>query len=239
MKRESGESSPTKAAGGAVEVAVEGIHQLVKSLTLMPGQPVRQEHVAAALSLSRAPIREAMRILHSEGILDYEANVGYSVRRLSSAEFEQMYVMRKALEDIVLSTLPRFTKVEIRQLRGLNNQLRVAGSSGDIPRMRDLNEQWHFRIFNKSPHHLIVREIERIWAVTHSYRSFYLYEADSRERVVCEHEQILDALEEGNNREAILTMDRHRGGVPAKIEQIYAQMPLFSVNQQSPPRNGR
>ncbi|GAA1754585.1 GntR family transcriptional regulator [Aeromicrobium alkaliterrae] len=227
VKQRTDKRSPAGSAGGAVDFAVRGIHQLVKDLTLLPGQPVRQEHVASTLSLSRAPIREALRILHSNGILDYEANVGYTVRRLTSIEFEQVYLMRRALEDTLMESLPSFTKAEIRRLRGLNKQMSIAGQNSDIVKMRDLNEEWHFLIFKKSPHHLIVAEVERIWGVTHSYRSFYLYDPGSRGRVVLEHETILDALEAGDNQAAMIAMEHHRGGVPAKMEEMYAKLPLL------------
>ncbi|MDA3629462.1 GntR family transcriptional regulator [Saccharopolyspora oryzae] len=204
-------------AGTSVGRAVEQIRQMMRSQELLPGQPLRQEALAERLGVSRVPVREALKALEAEGVVRHQPNVGYTVTRLSSEELRQAYLMRGALEAVVLRELPRLSAAQIVELGELNDQIAQAADEVDVLRMTELNHDFHFVIFRASGLRLVVDEIERIWKMTEAYRSVYLYDEAARRRIVREHRQLINALRRGHTEKAIAIMDSHRDATPAQL----------------------
>lgn len=203
---------------GSVAKVVERLHDMLASMELLPGQSVRQEALAARLGVSRAPVREALRALESEGLLHYERNVGYTVKRLTAAEFEQAYLMRRVLEAEVLRALPPFSGAQLERLSELNQQIALAGASGDTVTVQRLNHDFHFLIFRASGFDLVVDELLRIWKLSSAYRSAYLMrEPASRKRIVAEHEEMIEALRRRDVERLVEIANHHRTGTRLQV----------------------
>lgn len=209
-------------AGTSVGRAVEQIRQMMRSQELLPGQPLRQEALAERLGVSRVPVREALKALEAEGVVRHQPNVGYTVARLSAEELRQAYLMRGALEAIVLRELPRLSATQIVELSELNERIAQAADEVDVLRITELNHDFHFVIFRAAGLRLIVDEIERIWKITEAYRTVYLYDEAARRRIVREHRQLINALRRGQTEQAIRIMDSHRDATPAHLAPTLA-----------------
>ncbi|TDD49939.1 GntR family transcriptional regulator [Saccharopolyspora elongata] len=197
--------------------AVELIRQMMRSQELLPGQPLRQEALAERLGVSRVPVREALKALEAEGVVRHQPNVGYTVTRLSAEELRQAYLMRAALEAVVLRELPRLSTAQIIELTEINERIAEAAEAVDVLRIIELNHDFHFVIFRSSGLNLIVDEIERIWKMTEAYRAVYIYDESARRRIVREHRQLINALRRGQTERAIQIMDSHRDATPAQL----------------------
>lgn len=182
--------------------AVELIRQMMRSQELLPGQPLRQEALAERLGVSRVPVREALKALEAEGVVRHQPNVGYTVARLSAEELRQAYLMRAALEAVVLRELPRLSTAQIIELTEINERIAEAAEAVDVLRIIELNHDFHFVIFRSSGLNLIVDEIERIWKMTEAYRAVYIYDESARRRIVREHRQLINALRRGQTERA-------------------------------------
>ena len=78
--------------------AAEMIRDLIRRGELLPGEKIHQVEVARNAGVSRSPLREALRTLAAEGLVKYETNRGYVVRRLRMEELAEIYKLRRLLE---------------------------------------------------------------------------------------------------------------------------------------------
>src|SRR4051794_32497217 len=84
---------------GALAVAVvERLRQTILEGHVAPGEPLREEHLAAALEVSRGPVREALLQLEREGLVVRRPHRGAVVARLSRRDLEEVFSLRLALE---------------------------------------------------------------------------------------------------------------------------------------------
>jgi DNA-binding GntR family transcriptional regulator len=198
--------------GRAAGRVVAELERLIVTGELLPGQPIRQVLMAERLGVSRLPIREALRHLTAEGLVAHEPNVGYTVARLQQSDFDQIYLMRAALEREVLLSLPAFPADALAEATHTAQQVVEAAERGDVLAMRMHNHAFHFVIFERSPLNLIVAEIRRLWTLAMPYHAAYLYDPAARARVVAEHDQMIEALTRHDNERLVELMNEHRRG---------------------------
>ncbi|PTX54403.1 GntR family transcriptional regulator [Litoreibacter ponti] len=80
------------------EHAYDALLAEIRAGRFAPGDRLREEDVGARLALSRTPVREALRRLESDGIVEHRPRVGAVIRALSHAEVVELYEMRMVLD---------------------------------------------------------------------------------------------------------------------------------------------
>jgi DNA-binding GntR family transcriptional regulator len=177
---------------------MDEIRNLIVTGDLLPGQSLQQAALAERLSVSRAPVREALKGLEIESVVTHRHNVGYVVARMSARDLEQIYIMRNLIENELLETLEPPTEEVLTHLRDLNKQLWQAAQGPEVVRMTQLNREFHMTILSLSRLSLIVEEARRFWARSEAYRSVYLQDEGARERIVSEHDEMICSLQDGD-----------------------------------------
>ncbi|MGW4119610.1 GntR family transcriptional regulator [Nocardia sp. NPDC004711] len=206
------QTDPGRGVGQAAVRVVAELERMIVTGELLPGQPIRQVLMADRLGVSRLPIREALRHLAAEGLVEHEHNVGYTVARLQQSDFDQIYLMRAVLEREVLLSLPAFPAEVLAEVTRAAELVVEAAQQGDVLAMRLQNHAFHFAIFERSPLNLVVAEIRRLWTLAMPYHAAYLYDPAARARVVAEHDQMIEALTRHDNARLVELMNEHRRG---------------------------
>lgn len=212
--------TPRPRTGSAAGVIVEGLKSMITLGELSPGEQIRQEKMATHFGVSRLPIREALRQLAAEGVITHSPNVGYAVARLSQAQFEQLYLVRRLLETAILEHLPPVTEEFLARLRALNEGMADAAEAVELAEMRRVNEAFHFEIFRWSGLELLVDEVARMWTFAMPYHALYLVSDTARATVLAEHAQMIDALEAGDTAALVDLMNLHRQGPERQLGAI-------------------
>jgi DNA-binding GntR family transcriptional regulator len=127
---------------------VETVHELLRSSILRgeipAGAITTQAALAAQLDVGRTPLREALRMLQSEGLVVSERNRQVQIADLSSDDAEQLYVMRIALETAAIRiTVPTLTSDAFAEFEGLMAQMDHYMRVGDQPGMRAPHRRFH------------------------------------------------------------------------------------------------
>ena len=89
------------------EQTLDTLREAILTGELKPGQSLIEMDLSRQLGVSRAPIREALRILNSEGLIETIPYHGTTVRRLSKADIEEIYSMRSLLETFAVEQVIR------------------------------------------------------------------------------------------------------------------------------------
>jgi DNA-binding GntR family transcriptional regulator len=176
---------------------------------LRPGDQIRQDEMAAALGVSRVPLREALRELASEGLLTHRLHQGYFVAELSTEEFRQIAALLEYLETELIRSARWPTAAEVAELRLLNAKLSRNESSADPTDSNEANREFHFAIFRLSPMKIFVAEAERYWDLTEPFRLLHIATTESDD-IQIQHEQLIDALAAQDRGLSIRMMNEHR-----------------------------
>ena len=128
--------------GSSGWTAYEAMLEAIRRGDSVPGARLREEEVAARLNLSRTPVREALRRLEAEGIVEHQPRSGAVVRQLSHAEVVELYEMRVVLERTAAEMAAKHgTEAEFDTLAALNRQIEAERSNP--ARAAAINQDFH------------------------------------------------------------------------------------------------
>ncbi|MGH3088919.1 MAG: GntR family transcriptional regulator [Rubrobacteraceae bacterium] len=177
----------------------DDVHERVRSMILRgelaPGESASQVWLARRLGVSRTPLREALRMLQREGLIESEPNRRLRVAAFSLPDLEQLYVMRITLEATAARlTIPHLSSEEIASMEGHLAQMAHFFEQEDF-------ERWE--VPHRAFHHALVRgagsrisgTLSQLSDHAERYRRFYMTQRPEtfRRAVAREHRLILDA----------------------------------------------
>lgn len=184
------------ALSGATSQRVAGyLREAILSGEIKPGARIRQEDVAARFGTSRLPVREALRMLQAEGLIEHEANKGARVPRLDAREVDIIYRMRERLEPLALmASIPYLATEDLRRLGQIQSQIEA---NRDVAAFLALDREFHLLTYAGCQVDQLSSMVIRLWNSTQHYRrAFISISGPGRWWVVdAEHRLLLDAIE--------------------------------------------
>lgn len=134
-----------RTAGQSAAIA---IRRRILSGNLAPGAPLNQNDLAVELGMSRIPIRDALRLLAAEGLVQLRAHATASVTPLSLDDLEELYELRLALEpSLCRIAAPHLTAADLLELE---EKLDEMGTLTDPDRWPALNNEFHHILYGRS-----------------------------------------------------------------------------------------
>ncbi len=183
----------------------ERVRRAILDGTLEPGRPISQVRLAAELEISRTPLREALRLLENEGLVDSDYNRRVRAKPLTVPDLEALTAMRLTAEPLgVRLTVPTLSADTLVQIRAVMDELHGTVVAGAKPTaVASLHRQFHFAFFEGVDGRLR-RHLENLWDQGERYRHIYLRAALEQQALLGstkrEHELILDAAALGDAR---------------------------------------
>ncbi|HWW63729.1 MAG TPA: GntR family transcriptional regulator [Sphingomonadaceae bacterium] len=200
MKRQSEKRSSN---GVAIKIADELRGQIAAGV-IAPGMRLGQIEFASRFNSSPVPVREALKLLTSEGIVEHDPNRGFFVARLSSDEARQLFRMRHLLEDEILLSIEWPSKAELNELKKRALELENLLAARKKREWWDNQLEFHLKIFNLSPYKIMIREVMRLWMLTNRFRAFLPLPTPPSKQF-----ELVDALK-AHDREELMTLRRDR-----------------------------
>jgi DNA-binding GntR family transcriptional regulator len=132
---------------------------------LRPGEWLRQERLAQAYSVSQMPVREALKQLAAEGLVEHVPYRGVRVVEFAAEDVEDLYACRAFIEGMAArSAAQNVTDEELSDLAGLHEQMVRCRTPEDLAQYRELNRRFHALIFSASRRSYIVRTLAQLWS---------------------------------------------------------------------------
>ena len=178
-----------------------------------PGERIRQEEVAARSGASRIPVREALRLLASDGLVTLVANTGAWVAKLSLDECVETYLIRERLEPLLLRrSLPHLDEAAVGRLELLIESMEAPG--GCVTEFLRADREFHLSSYAGAPPGETAQIIGRMWNTTQHYRREFSKLAHGTGLGVThlEHRLLLDCIRrrDADDAERVLVMHIRR-----------------------------
>ncbi|MDE0370922.1 MAG: GntR family transcriptional regulator, partial [Rhodospirillales bacterium] len=145
----------------AKEIAYELIRNSIFSGKFQPGHQLKEEELAGLLNVSRTPVREALRQLADQGLIEIRANRRSYVADVTEAQFEELMDILSFLESYsARRAARRISKEALDELKRINAEIEQAVD--DDPQFLQLNSKFHRAIHRAAGSHKLYELIDRI-----------------------------------------------------------------------------
>lgn len=164
-----------------------------------PGTVVPLEEVAAVLGMSVIPVRESLKILIGEGLVEQHARGAYTVARLARSELLELYAARGVLENAVLAVaVAAAGPADHAHARAAHDLLDHAVRGGDLRAYHQESRGFHFALLAPAGMRRFGAMVESAWNLTESYRPMAQVTDADRQRLHADHRDMLTAFVAGD-----------------------------------------
>ena len=155
-------------AANATDHVLDAVRTAILTGDLAAGETLRQEELAERLGVSRMPVREAIKRLHAEGLVEVLPSRRVRVAALSRDEIEDIYDMRAALEPLAVRlAVPRLTRA---QLRDAAHALEAAADEEDAETFGVRNAAFHLSLMSACERPRLLAEIASLLDLSDRYQ---------------------------------------------------------------------
>jgi DNA-binding GntR family transcriptional regulator len=189
------------------EIAYQKLHELIAVGDLQPGARIMETEIASITGLSRTPVREAIKKLESNGLVEHKPRIGAVVRTLTYQEVVELYEMRIVLERAAVAMATKHISAgELALLKSLNEEMHQAT---DAQRCAEINVAFHSGIFAAARNQFLITSYKTLADVLLLLGSTTLARHERLESAYEQHVTIIQAIQSGDPKAAADAMEAH------------------------------
>jgi DNA-binding GntR family transcriptional regulator len=146
-----------------VALAVGQLRREIVGGTLVPGERLIEEQLTQRYGISRAPLREALRLLGQQGLVEHLPRRGVRVSTLSERDVQELYGLRDVLERYAVDVaLPMGTEADLAPIRAALQEMRAAATAGDALELADAHQRFHLALLGLARHRQLTLAYEPV-----------------------------------------------------------------------------
>jgi DNA-binding GntR family transcriptional regulator len=192
------------------DVVFNTLREAILKGELKPGERLMEIQLADRLGVSRTPIREAIRKLELEGLVIMIPRKGAEVAQIKEKDLSDVLVVRCTLEELAIQiACENITKQEIEDLRKALKEFKRALNSKDVTLIAEKDVKFHDIIFHATYNQRLIQILNNLREQMYRYRVEYLKNQDVYDILVAEHEGIIEALENKDEKRARELIRQH------------------------------
>jgi DNA-binding GntR family transcriptional regulator len=182
----------------------------IYSQELKPGEAIDELALADEYGISRTPMREALKVLHAEGLVNLEPRRGCTVTELTTQDIDEMFPIMALLEGRCAYEAVRKAKaVDIRKVEELHGRLEKHAAAGDIEKYFELNCAFHEYVQKLAGNHWLERITNDLRKFLRLMRGRQLHLTGRLQNSLAEHRMLLAAFQNRNPAAAEKIMHDH------------------------------
>ncbi len=209
------------------EQVLDALRDAILDGDLKPGNTLVETDLAAQLGVSRAPLREALRILSAEGLVEAVPYHGTKIRALTRADIEEIYSLRAALEQFAIQRVIRNgDPTAVDQLRAHYEDMLAAARAGDLKKVNEFDRNFHRTLIILSNHGLLLATWNGLYLRVRQVMALLNKTNRDVTQIAYNHLPIIDALADGDEARAMAAIEQHihnTGGLVAENWQEPAE----------------
>jgi DNA-binding GntR family transcriptional regulator len=218
------------------DTVVDHLRGFIVEGLLAPGVKLNERTLCETLGISRTPLREALKVLAAEGLIDISPNRGASVSQMSEFEIREMFELMSGLEAFSGElACERITPLEIAEIKALHYAMLACRAQNDLSGYYSRNQAIHDKI-NEAARNTALRQtymsINRRLMALRFRSNFQTPKWDSAIR---DHEEMIEALETRDGRRMGEILRKH---LLSKRDAVLAERTLTTVKAPAARKRG-
>jgi DNA-binding GntR family transcriptional regulator len=202
-------SPPSGEAVSLADQAFYAIRELIVTLELAPGAAINERELTEQLAIGRTPVREALRRLTQEKLVEVYPRRGIFVTTIDVRDLARLCEVRAVLEaEAARLAAERATQADLDQVADLLNELR-APKGRDDKALIDLDQRIHRTIYRCTHNHFLEATLDAYYALALRIWMLALEETGELQAAVLEHRVLLEAVALGKGEAAAQVMRDH------------------------------
>ena len=178
------------------EIAYETLKHAIITGDLPAGSRIVETDYADRMHISRTPLREALRKLERDGLVEYVLRRGVVVRAFTIADVEEIYTIRNSLEMLTLpAIIERATDEHIADLRRRVAEMDELLDKDDVDAISPLARAFHWALLSISNQHRILRVIESQDEYINRFSLMAIRQENHKYEAQAEHRRMVDLVE--------------------------------------------
>ncbi|MGR3386929.1 MAG: GntR family transcriptional regulator [Paracoccus sp. (in: a-proteobacteria)] len=192
------------------EELTESLRKLIVSGELQPGRKVPEKELCELYGVSRTPLREALKVLATDGLVNLEPNRGAWVSRITVEELDELFPVMGALEALAGElACKHITDDEIAQVRALHDRMFAHYTARELEAYFKLNQQIHETILAAARNATLTVQYGTLAARVRRGRYMANMTRERWDQAMKEHEDILDALQARDGGRLAVILRKH------------------------------
>lgn len=177
------------------EVVYESIRTTLIEGRVPAGERFVEKEYSQRLNISRTPVREALKQLESENLVEYVPRVGVVVKRITKDDVIEIYKIRESLEILVAEcAMENITEKEIEEIHELLDLTEKTNQQGDIEKVIELFSEFNTLIYKASKMKRLPIMISNLNTYLQRFRNISILDNDRREKALLEHRLIINSI---------------------------------------------
>ncbi|NDR58730.1 GntR family transcriptional regulator [Aliiruegeria sabulilitoris] len=190
---------------------------------LAPGARINEVEICTQFGVSRTPLREALRSLASEGLVELVLSRGAVVREFSAKEVSDAIAVIRNLEEFAcVSACTQATDAAIGEIRALHDAMEAAYEKGDRRHYYNLNQEIHTRLVDLADNSTLSQVHETLQASMKRFRYAGHEGSENWARAVAEHRGMIEALEARDPDRLKAVIGQHLGAAWERVADMFA-----------------
>jgi DNA-binding GntR family transcriptional regulator len=206
------------------DIIADDVRERILSGELSEGETIRQEALAVEYDVSRMPIREALKRLDAEGLVQLTTNKGATVIKHSLREIGEIFDLRILIEvDMFRRAIPKMTAADFARCQKLVNKMGESYEANDVAKWGGLNFEYHSSLYAAADRKLTKELLQKISLLSDRYVRMHLTLMHHLEPVKDEHHQLLILAENQKIDEACELLTTHISRAKNELLELIAE----------------